>query len=96
MIIFTASEARYANPIIDAIDPENLIQHRLFRDSCIRSKNGMFLKDLRIINRRFEDMVLIDNSAFSFFLQPENGIPILPFFDDAADIELKNLENYLR
>ena len=34
LIIFTAGMGKYAKPIIDKLDPENYIEHRLYRDSC--------------------------------------------------------------
>jgi len=37
VIVFTASEREYANPILDYLDPEKkLIQARFFRDSCVQ------------------------------------------------------------
>ena len=40
-------------------------------------------------------MVLIDNAAYSFSFQIENGIPIIPYYDNKADIEFKLLLPYL-
>ena len=35
VIIFTASEQEYADPIIDYLDPDGIyISHRFFRDKC--------------------------------------------------------------
>ena len=42
-----------------------------------------------------EDMIIIDNSVLSFAHQLENGIPILPFYDNYDDNELLFLKNYL-
>jgi len=56
----------------------------------------IYVKDLRIFNNvKMEDMIIIDNSVLSFAFQLENGIPILPFYDNKDDIELKFLANYL-
>jgi len=56
----------------------------------------IYVKDLRIFkNVKMEDMIIIDNSVLSFAFQLENGIPILPFYDNKEDIELKFLANYL-
>ncbi len=56
----------------------------------------IYVKDLRIFkNVNMKDMIIIDNSVLSFAFQLENGIPILPFYDNKDDIELKFLANYL-
>jgi len=36
-------------------------------------------------------MVLVDNAVYSFGYQLENGIPIIPFYDDKEDEELLHL-----
>lgn len=40
-------------------------------------------------------MVLIDNAAYSYAFQAENGIPIIPYFSGDMDYELEMLESYL-
>jgi len=54
----------------------------------------MHVKDIRIINRNLSDMVLVDNAAYSYAFQLENGIPILPYYE-GSDYELAALEHYL-
>ena len=56
----------------------------------------MYVKDLRMIDRDLSRMLLIDNAAYSYAFQPENGVPILPFYDNRADNELKSLTGYLK
>ena len=57
---------------------------------------SIYVKDLRIFkNVKMENMIIIDNSVLSFAFQLENGIPILPYYDNKEDIELKFLSNYL-
>ena len=56
----------------------------------------MFIKDLRVIaNRDLKDVLLVDNAAYSFGYQLENGIPIIPFYNDKEDRELMHLIQYL-
>ena len=70
IIIFTASSASYADVVLDYIDPhKRYFSHRLYRQHCTVEK-GYFTKDRRNINRRLEDSVLVDNSAYSYMLQP--------------------------
>ena len=85
IIIFTASSASYADVILDFLDPnKNIFAHRLYRNHCTLER-GYYIKDLRVVNRKMEDVAIVDNSAYSFLLQPENGIPILPFYHFAKD-----------
>lgn len=96
MIVFTASHQCYADVVLDYLDPTNkLIHHRLYRDSCVVTQ-GIFIKDLRIfLNRNLSDVVIVDNSVYSFAYQVNNGIPIISWFDDRNDTELYNLIDYL-
>lgn len=62
----------------------------------METKNGFFIKDLRILkNRSLKDIVIVDNLVHSFGFQLENGIPIMEFIDDYSDMELKYLADYL-
>ena len=97
IIVFTASHQCYANVVLDYLDPENkYIHHRLFRDSCYTTQEGMHVKDLRIINRDLENVVLVDNAAYSYINQLDNGIPIIPYYRGKTDFELKALESYIQ
>ena len=97
VFVFTASHPCYANVVLDYLDPEGeLIHHRFFRDSCINT-GGVFIKDLRIIgNRNLKDMIIVDNAAYSFGYQLDNGIPIVSWHDDPFDKELYNLIDYVQ
>lgn len=43
-----------------------------------------------------KDIVIVDNSAYSFGFNVNNGIPILSFYDSKEDIELFHLIDYLK
>jgi len=97
MIVFTASAPNYAKAVVNHIDPEKkYINAILTRENCMETKNGFFIKDLRIIkNRDLKDMIIVDNLVHSFGFQIDNGVPILEYFDDKHDCELKYLIDYL-
>ncbi|CAD8180883.1 unnamed protein product [Paramecium octaurelia] len=96
IIVFTASHQCYAKQVLDYLDPENkLIQHRFFRDNCIMTTGGMYTKDLRIFDRPLSQIVLVDNASYSYAWQLDNGIPIVPFYDNKDDRELWGLQSYL-
>jgi CTD small phosphatase-like protein 2 len=96
VVVFTASHKAYADEVLDKLDPEKkLIQYRLYRDHCLSTKEGIYVKDLRIIkNRNFKEMVIVDNAVYSFGYQLDNGIPIIPFYDSKTDEELMHLIYY--
>eukprot|EP00826_Nyctotherus_ovalis_P055717 TRINITY_DN7429_c0_g1_i1.p1 TRINITY_DN7429_c0_g1~~TRINITY_DN7429_c0_g1_i1.p1 ORF type:complete len:529 (-),score=145.11 TRINITY_DN7429_c0_g1_i1:141-1727(-) len=93
--VYTASQAIYATPILDQLDPERLIHHRLFRESCIVT-NGGFIKDLSKLGRDLAGVVIVDNSPACYALQPENGIPISTWMEDPNDLMLSQLAPFLK
>ncbi|CAD8047513.1 unnamed protein product [Paramecium sonneborni] len=97
LMLFTASYQYYADKVLELIDPEGTIfQYRFYRDSCIEVEDGLFVKDLRIIgNRKLENILLVDNASYSYCYQLDNGVPIIPFYDNKYDKELIFLTDYL-
>ena len=53
--------------------------------------NGIYIKDLSIVNRDLKDLILIDNNPISYALHVDNGLPIKSWYDDETDLELTNL-----
>ncbi len=99
--MYTASEKCYADKVMDYLDPDKeLIKYRLYRHDCVQVKQEdrkIFVKDLRIFkNVDMKNMIIIDNSVMSFAFQLDNGIPILPYYDNKSDCELQFLVNYLK
>ncbi|CAI2359926.1 unnamed protein product [Moneuplotes crassus] len=97
VIVFTASHQTYADAVLDFLDPQKeLIKKRLYRDSCYETEEGVYIKDLRIFaNRNLKDLIIVDNAVYSFGFQLNNGIPIIPFYDDQNDEELFHLVPFL-
>eukprot|EP01017_Pseudomicrothorax_dubius_P037151 TRINITY_DN5409_c0_g4_i2.p1 TRINITY_DN5409_c0_g4~~TRINITY_DN5409_c0_g4_i2.p1 ORF type:complete len:324 (+),score=38.23 TRINITY_DN5409_c0_g4_i2:454-1425(+) len=98
VIVFTASSKDYAELVVDILDPERkIIKNILSRDHCLETRLGMVIKDLRIIeNRPIDRMVIVDNLAHCFGFQIRNGIPILEWRGEKNDVELRHLSVYLR
>ncbi len=68
-MVFTASHSSYADVVLDILDPKHeIFEKRLYRESCIRSSDGVYVKDLRIFeeSRSLSDIVLVDNAVYSF------------------------------
>lgn len=62
----------------------------------METKNGFFIKDLRIIrNRDINRMLIVDNLTHSFGLQLDQGVVILEYHNDPNDKELLYIADYL-
>jgi len=90
VIVFTASIAEYAEPLLQELDKNNIIKYKLNRSHCIFIQ-GNYIKDLRVIKRPMKDLIIIDNNPISYAINPDNGIPILSWFDNPKDRELLKL-----
>ncbi|EFA78563.1 hypothetical protein PPL_09215 [Heterostelium album PN500] len=94
IVIFTASISRYADKVLDLIDPNKVISSRLFRESCYHHK-GNYIKDLSRLGRDLRNTIIVDNSPHAYFLHPENAIPITSWFCDKTDHQLLDLISLL-
>ena len=90
VVIFTASISKYASPLLDILDKEKNIKHRLYRDHCTYI-NGIYIKDLKKCNRSLKDLIIVDNSPIAYTFDSDNGLPILTWTDDPDDRELMKL-----
>mmetsp|Transcript_26990 Transcript_26990/g.68644 ORF Transcript_26990/g.68644 Transcript_26990/m.68644 type:complete len:281 (-) Transcript_26990:199-1041(-) len=95
VVVYTASMAKYANPLLDVLDPEGLVASRLFREACTRQQ-GCYIKDLSKLGRDLKNVIIIDNSPMCYALQPANAIPIKTWREDPHDQELPDLVPILR
>ena len=94
VVIFTASQQVYADYILDELDTNGVIDHKLFRDSCVHV-GGNYLKDLSILGRDLSKVIIVDNAITSFAYQVPNGIPIISWYEDTKDRELLDLLPFL-
>ena len=90
IVIFTASVSKYADPLLDIIDKKGYCPFRLFREHCSLI-NTTFVKDLQRLGRDLKNIIIVDNSPLSYALHPENGLPILTWFEDKTDRELYSI-----
>ena len=95
VVVFTASQAKYADPLLDLLDPGGaLFSARLFREACVRHGDA-FVKDLSLLGRDLAATIICDNSPASYLFHPENALPCGSFIDDPADAELWALAEFL-
>jgi len=90
VVIWTASQSRYADPVLDEIDPDGCCFWRLFRDSCVKNKDR-YVKDMSILGRPAESALLLDNSPLCYMFQPEQGLAIESWFDERDDTALYDI-----
>jgi RNA polymerase II subunit A small phosphatase-like protein len=93
-VLFTASLAKYADPVADLLDKWDVFHSRLFRESCVFHK-GNYVKDLSKLGRELHQIIIVDNSPASYIFHPENAVPVASWFDDMNDRELLDLIPFL-
>lgn len=98
MSLSTGTEL-YAKTLLKIIDPtEQLIplENHRYRQACwpvvyevkindTSIRQTLYAKDLSLFRKDLSRVVLIDNSLFSFMLQPDNGIPIKDWRGSSSD-----------
>ncbi|KAM6948858.1 CTD small phosphatase-like protein isoform 1-T1 [Aplochiton taeniatus] len=89
-VLFTASLAKYADPVADLLDQWGVFRARLFRESCVFHR-GNYVKDLSRLGRELSNVIILDNSPASYIFHPENAVPVMSWFDDLNDTELLDL-----
>ena len=101
IVIYTASHQAYADSVLDFMDPKKkYFKYRLYRNNCsLIDIDGakFYVKDLDILNEYYDlkDIVIVDNSVLSFAYHLQNGIPIVPYYDEDKDGSLYVVGLYL-
>ncbi len=95
VVVFTAAMQDYADWVLDQIDPHGYVKHRLYRQHAIPC-GQYYLKDLSRVGRPLARIIIVDNLAENFQLQPENGILIKSWIDDPNDTALEELAPLLK
>ena len=81
IVIYTASLSKYADPLLDKLDVNKVIDKRLFRENCV-FHDGHFVKDLSLLNRELSQTIIVDNSPMSYKFHPENAIDCASFIGE--------------
>jgi CTD small phosphatase-like protein 2 len=68
LVIFTAADQQYADMVLEEIDPQKIISHRLYRQHMtVRQTVGMLgavkhrVKNLVLVGRPMESIIIVDN-----------------------------------
>ena len=94
LVIFTSAEEEYANIVLEEIDKNKVITHKLYRRH-VEYNDGLCLKDLDKIGRDIKRVCIIDNDKNNFKLHADNGIEIKEFLGEQDDNELDLLGDLL-
>jgi carboxy-terminal domain RNA polymerase II polypeptide A small phosphatase len=94
IVIYTASLSKYADPLLDKLDPKRVISSRLFREHCVFHQ-GHYVKDLSLLNRDVNRTIIVDNSTMSYIFHPAHAIDCLSFIDDPRDTDLWKIMDFL-
>jgi CTD small phosphatase-like protein 2 len=90
--IFTAAMEVYAKPVLKNLDPHGTIfTNCWYRESCtLDPEMGAYAKSLDFAwgGDQLKRTVLVDNNPLSFLANPENGILVSSFYNDAQDTTL--------
>ena len=102
IVVFTASHQAYADAVLNFMDPNNkYFKYRLYRNNCsLVDIDGIkfYVKDLDIFEGIYDlkDIIIVDNSVLSFIYHLENGIPIVPYYNEDKDGSLYVVGLYLK
>ena len=97
IVIFTAGTKEYCDKVLDIIDLNNeLIKYRLYRTHMSLRNINKDVKDLSLLGRDLNKIIIIDNFPDNYKLQKDNGLPINSWTGDINDTSLKDILNIMK
>ena len=99
LIIFSSGTSEYVDPIIKTIEKdEKYFDYILYRDNMYVDEKGDMIKNLNLIGRNLNSIIIIDDISKNFKYHKENGICIRPFCGNinTDNKTLKTLNNVLQ
>jgi len=95
LVVYTSQLPTYADPILDRLDPQRMIQYRLYRDST-NYVDGKHVRDLSKLNRDLKQVLMITADPDAYSLQPENAIKLKKWkTDEKEDTTLLDMLPFL-
>ncbi|KAA8494989.1 Mitochondrial import inner membrane translocase subunit TIM50 [Porphyridium purpureum] len=94
IVVFSTGLNTYADPILDRLDPNGYISHRLYRDAT-KYESGEHVFDLSKLNRDESRIVLVDSHAIHAKHQPGNLLLVSQWKNDPKDRTLLELIPFL-
>jgi Dullard-like phosphatase family protein len=94
IIAFSNGDKKYTELILNAIDKNKIFfDNKLCRNNCIIMNND-FVKDISILKKDINKIIIVDNLIQNYRLHLENGINIKSFYGEINDkilLELKKI-----
>lgn len=94
IVVYTAEQGMTVFPIIEALDPKNLISYKLVRDAT-NFIDGKHVKDLDKLNRDLSKVIVIDWDGSCTKYHPENVLTIPRWGGNDDDVTLIHLSSFL-
>ncbi|KAL6766283.1 TIM50 [Auxenochlorella protothecoides x Auxenochlorella symbiontica] len=94
LVVYTDKLCTYVDPILDRLDPQRLIQYRLYRDSN-QWENNEHVRDLTKLNRDLAQVLFLTADPEARFNPPENGIRLKPWRKEPGDTGLVDMLPFL-
>lgn len=96
IIAFTSGRQRYAEHIINLIDPEQKYIKALYTRKQCTTLFNFFIKDLSILDIDLSRAVILDDSLVSFSFHVDNGILIEAWTGDPNDMSLLRMTPFMK
>ncbi|KAJ8929625.1 hypothetical protein NQ314_017667 [Rhamnusium bicolor] len=95
IVIYTAEQGMTVFPLIDAIDPKNIIAYKLVRDAT-HFTGGHHVKSLNNLNRDLSKVICIDWNPKNVKFNPENLLNVKRWTGNDEDTSLLDLATLLK
>ena len=84
LILFSSNIPDYVDPIVQLIHKrQKYFDHILYRHHITLDEEGNNVKNLELIGRDLNKVIIVDDISRYFKLQKDNGINIKPFYGNA-------------
>lgn len=78
VVVFSSLPQHEGDAIVKKLDPYGCISYSLYRFAT-RYKNGIYQKDISLLNRNLEKVIVIGVDTAGFASHPQNMIPVNPW-----------------
>ena len=83
LILFSSNIPDYVDPIVQLIHKrQKYFDHILYRNHITLDEEGNNVKNLELIGRDLNKVIIVDDISRYFKLQKDNGINIKPFYSN--------------